>query len=142
MGAYSLPPQVPGTGGSTGKAGAMGPPTNLPQSPMPDPNQMNTFDADGGGGAMFGPQPGAPRPGLSVGGVGNAIPTLGGGSMGGGVGVRGNIPFKKGGKVDGVAKKGKTSTKMVKMAKGGKVGGASKRGDGIASKGKTRGRFV
>jgi hypothetical protein len=45
--------------------------------------------------------------------------------------------FAKGGKVkqaDGIAKKGKTATKMVKMAKGGSV---SARADGIATKGKT-----
>jgi hypothetical protein len=45
--------------------------------------------------------------------------------------------FAKGGKVkqaDGIAKKGKTATKMVKMAKGGSV---STRADGIATRGKT-----
>ena len=38
-------------------------------------------------------------------------------------------PMKKGGKVK-------------KMAKGGKVGSASKRGDGCAMRGKTKGRFI
>lgn len=47
--------------------------------------------------------------------------------------------FAKGGKIDGVAKKGKTSGKIVKMAKGGKVGG---KGDGIAKRGRTKGRIV
>jgi hypothetical protein len=47
--------------------------------------------------------------------------------------------FAKGGSIDGVAKKGKTSGKMVKMAKGGRVGG---KGDGIAKRGRTKGRFV
>ena len=46
---------------------------------------------------------------------------------GGGVGAKLKIPFKKGGKVK-------------KMAKGGST--ASKRGDGCATKGKTKGRFV
>jgi len=34
------------------------------------------------------------------------------------------------------------SKKPVKKAKGGKVGSASKRGDGIAQRGKTKGRMV
>ena len=46
--------------------------------------------------------------------------------------------FKKGGSVDGVAKKGNTSTKMVKMAKGGSFRASA---NGIASKGKTRGKM-
>jgi hypothetical protein len=56
--------------------------------------------------------------------LGNPVPMLG--------------RFAKGGKVkqaDGIAKKGKTATKMVKMAKGGSVG---IRADGIATRGKTR----
>lgn len=50
-------------------------------------------------------------------------------ARGGGAGVRFNTTFKKGGKVK-------------KMAKGGKVSSASKRGDGCAQRGKTKGRFV
>jgi len=46
--------------------------------------------------------------------------------------------FRKGGSVDGVAKKGKTSTKMVKMAKGGSFRSSA---NGIASRGKTRGKM-
>ena len=38
----------------------------------------------------------------------------------------------------GIEHKGKTKGKMVKMAMGGSVGSASKRADGIASKGKTK----
>ena len=45
-------------------------------------------------------------------------------------------------KPDGVAMKGKTKGKMVKMAKGGSVGSASKRADGCAQRGKTKGRMV
>ena len=44
----------------------------------------------------------------------------------------------KGGSVNGVAKKGKTSTKMVKMASGGSFRSSA---NGIASKGKTKGRM-
>ena len=44
----------------------------------------------------------------------------------------------KGGSVNGVAKKGKTSTKMVKMAKGGSFRSSA---NGIASRGKTKGRM-
>jgi hypothetical protein len=36
----------------------------------------------------------------------------------------------------------KLGGRLVEMKKGGKVGSASKRADGIAKKGKTRGRFV
>jgi hypothetical protein len=36
----------------------------------------------------------------------------------------------------------KKGGKVKKMAKGGSVGSASKRADGIASRGKTRGRMV
>jgi hypothetical protein len=60
--------------------------------------------------------------------------------------------MKRGGKVkggsasrraDGMAHKGKTKGKMVKMAFGGSVGGSYRKGaDGIASKGKTRGKIV
>lgn len=48
--------------------------------------------------------------------------------------VRGS-KYSKGG---GVESKGKTKGKMVKMATGGSVGKASKRADGIATKGKTK----
>lgn len=42
----------------------------------------------------------------------------------------------------GVEAKGKTKGKMVKMAMGGSVGNASKRADGIATKGKTKCKVV
>ena len=48
------------------------------------------------------------------------------------------MPMAKGGSVNGVAKKGKTSTKMVKMAKGGSFRSSA---NGIASRGKTKGRM-
>ena len=46
----------------------------------------------------------------------------------------GGMAYSKGG---GVEQRGKTKGKMVKMAKGGSVGKASKRADGIAKRGKT-----
>ena len=72
---------------------------------------------------------------VSVGGVGRAMPTIFPGvSAGRGLGGTLKIPI--------------VTPAVKKMAKGGKVkkmahgGTASKRGDGIASKGKTKGRFV
>lgn len=47
--------------------------------------------------------------------------------------------YAKGG---GIEKKGKTRGTMVKMANGGMVGKASKRADGIATKGKTKCKMV
>lgn len=68
--------------------------------------------------------------------VGNALDDIqsriGGGGFGGGSGGSGTSPgmtMKKGGKVKG-------------YAKGGVVGSASKRADGVAQRGKTRGRFI
>jgi hypothetical protein len=55
--------------------------------------------------------------------VGARTPTGYGGSF--------STPFKEGGKV-----------KAKKMAKGGSVSSASKRADGCATKGKTKGKFV
>ena len=67
-------------------------------------------------------------PTFSVGKVGMEVPSVvfPGKSAGTGVGVRGKMSFKKGGKAK-------------KMAHG---GSASKRGDGIAQRGKTKGRMV
>jgi hypothetical protein len=42
----------------------------------------------------------------------------------------------------GIESRGKTRGKMVKMASGGSVSSASKRADGCAMKGKTKGRFI
>lgn len=96
----------------------------------------------GGGGAPMPSAPMAPAPaqrgrppiGRTAGYLG---PTIGGADGGpraslgvgrrGAIGAGASIPFKKGGAVK-------------KMAKGGST--ASKRGDGIAKKGKTKGRFV
>jgi hypothetical protein len=47
--------------------------------------------------------------------------------------ARRSMGFKKGGKV---------KSKAIKMASGGKVSSASKRADGIATKGKTKGRII
>jgi hypothetical protein len=49
------------------------------------------------------------------------------------MGVRGGVRFKEGGEV---------KKKPKKMAKGGKVSSASKRADGCATKGKTKGKMV
>jgi hypothetical protein len=93
----------------------------------------------GGGGGMAGPAMGstparAPMPiGRTAGYLGPTIRGEGGERVSLGVGRRGaigagaSVPFKKGGKVK-------------KMAKGGST--ASKRADGCATKGKTKGRFV
>ena len=67
-----------------------------------------------------------PRGGTSGSGVGSSS-GYPGSSPTTGVGTTIKLPFKKGGKVK-------------KMAKGGST--ASKRGDGCATKGKTKGRFV
>jgi hypothetical protein len=62
--------------------------------------------------------------------IGNGSFSAGASPMGGGrIGGTASFPFKKGGKVK-------------KMAKGGSVSSASKRADGCATKGKTKGRFV
>lgn len=50
------------------------------------------------------------------------------------------MPLAKGGKVDGEPTGGKKRTKAKKYAAGGST--ASKRADGCATKGKTKGRFV
>jgi len=93
----------------------------------------------GGGGGMPAPAMGsaparAPMPiGRTAGYLGPTIRGEGGERVSMGMGRRGaigagaSIPFKKGGKVK-------------KMAKGGPT--ASKRADGCATKGKTKGRFV
>ena len=52
--------------------------------------------------------------------------------------IRGELGMKKGGKVKKMMKGGK----VKKMKKGGSVGSASKRADGIAQRGRTRGRMV
>ena len=49
------------------------------------------------------------------------------------------IPLEKIEEMMGETKEGK---KIVKKAKGGSVSSASKRADGIAQRGKTKGRFV
>lgn len=58
----------------------------------------------------------------------------------GSVGIGGKIGFKSGGKADGEPTGGKKHTKAKKYAAGGST--ASKRADGCAIKGKTKGRMV
>ena len=88
--------------------------------------RMETGDAFGSSGRSGGPS-------FSVGRVGNPIPSAvaPGRTTGTGMGVRGGFRFKEGGEV---------KKKPKKMAKGGST--ASKRADGCATKGKTKGRFV
>lgn len=130
---YRLPPRQGGTG-STGRS-PMGP--SMDDGPVmsdrPETQMQVDSDAGGSGGVGLG------GVGLSAGRVGMPISLPGFKTAGTGTGVRGSIRFAKGGKVDGVAKKGKTKGKMVKMAKGGSV---SSRADGCAKKGKTRGKMV
>lgn len=112
------------------------------------------------GGAPSGDNTG---PRFSVGRVGNAIPSavFPGRTMGTAPGVSvgfgggyGGAPLKpkdtagvvkrraKGGNVDGEPTGGKKRSKAKRYATGGKVSSASKRADGCATKGKTKGRFV
>jgi len=57
-----------------------------------------------------------------------------------GYGAKARFRFKSGGKADGEPTGGKKRTKAKKYAAGGST--ASKRADGCATKGKTKGRFV
>lgn len=84
---------------------------------------------------------------VSIGRVGNSVRDLSGRSFGSGVGVRLNMPLGvSGGTYKPDIKGVKPTEKMAKggsvkkMAKGGST--ASKRADGCATKGKTKGRFV
>lgn len=104
----------------------------------------NAPSADMGGSGIMGSGVSVGRVGMPV--TSAAVPgQTGGTGIGGTMTVpiggrdRGYVQKKaKGGKVDGVAKKGKTKTKMVKMAKGGSV---SSRADGCCTKGKTKGKM-
>ena len=101
-----------GAGGGMGRSGAPVPPVAAPR-PRPNPADAGVFTADKG------IQPPSPDEG----------PTMGGGMPPRGMPPRRPMPgMKKGG--------------CVKKAKGGSVGSASKRADGIATKGKTKGRVI
>ena len=113
---------------------------NLADLGLPSGGGMGpSMPGGGGGGGMSAPTTSsaparAPMPvGRTAGYLGPTIRGEGGErvSMGmgrrGAIGVGASLPFKKGGKVK-------------KMAKGGST--ASKRADGCATKGKTKGRFV
>lgn len=78
-------------------------------------------------------------PGVTVPVGNNASVGLGMNPLSNKIGANFTTTFKKGGAVKKAAPK-KTSPK--KMAKGGKVSSASRRGDGCAQRGKTKGRFV
>jgi hypothetical protein len=112
---------------------------------LPTESKFNTSRITGGGGGGGGaPMSSSSGPGVSFGGIstpvgkvfgprgipiGRGSLSAGASPMGGGrIGGNLTIPFKKGGKVK-------------KMSKGGSVS-ASRRADGCASKGKTKGKFV
>lgn len=59
-----------------------------------------------------------------------------------GYGLKFSRDFAKGGKADGEPTGGKKRSKAKRYATGGKVSSASKRADGCATKGKTKGRMV
>lgn len=100
--------------------------------------------------------------GFSVGTVGTPMPDISrapGNTVGTGRGVTFSTSFggspmtpkdtagavkkrAKGGKISDEPTGGKKRTKAKKYASGGKVSSASKRADGCATKGKTKGRFV
>ena len=68
---------------------------------------------------------------------------LTGAPRGRGMGMRGSMRFKEGGKADAHEPTGgKKRNKAKKYATGGKVSSASKRADGCAVKGKTKGKMV
>ena len=110
---------------STGK-------TKVTYGPHLDPVEPQTFTGGGGGGrsGMFSSySPASGREGLGLGRTGGfAGPTIRGDGykVSAGVGPRGSVGI--GGK--------------VKFKKGGSVSSASKRADGIARKGKTKGKMV
>jgi len=85
----------------------------------------------------------APRPPAPAPAGGAAAPSGGMGGAGGNMAM-----MRKGGSVKkyarggGIESKGKTRGHIVKMASGGHVGSASKRADGCATKGKTKGRMM
>ena len=101
-------------GGMTAPMGPMG-----PQAPV-DPRQLAAMQAamQAQGGAPMAPPPAPmppPAPGMKRG---------------------GSVKFAKGG---GIESRGKTKGTIIRMASGGSVSSASRRADGIAQRGKTRG---
>ena len=101
-------------GGMTAPMGPM-----APQAPV-DPRQLAAMQAamQAQGGAPMAPPPAPmppPAPGMKRG---------------------GSVKFAKGG---GIESRGKTKGTIIRMASGGSVGSASRRADGIAQRGKTRG---
>ncbi len=108
-------------------------PTSMPRQPMPMTNVLPSKPAPaiGGGG------PAAPMPGPAV----NIQPTRGGAPMigGGGPANPTSMPRPTSMPMTNV----KPAAPGMGMKKGGKVkSSASKRADGIAQRGKTKGKFV
>ena len=120
----------------------------MPREYGTDPYGILARGAPGGVRAL------SPFGNVSVGRVGMPIPDVSrapGNTIGTGFGAGIKLPIgksqkssvsgrAKGGKVDGEPTGGKKRTKAKKYATGGST--ASKRGDGCATKGKTKGRFV
>jgi hypothetical protein len=117
---YRLPPGRPGLRPGPGNVESMPDMVRIAQQ-----RRMETGDAFGNAGRS--------GSSISVGRVGipNRSAVAPGRTTGTGMGVRGGFRFKEGGEV---------KKKPKKMAKGGST--ASKRADGCATKGKTKGRFV
>ena len=84
--------------------------------------------------------PGIMGSGISVGRVGMPIQSAAIPGQTGGTGLGGSFSVPFGGRDTGAVRKKAKGGKVKKMAKGGST--ASKRADGCATKGKTKGRFV
>lgn len=123
-GSGGMGPAISGGGGGGSPGRTRG--RVAPVAPRPNFSLGKTSTAAG---PVIGPRFGNDRFSLGMG--------LGRGAIGGGnapiAGVGGSFQFKEGGS----AKK-----KPKKMAKGGSVSSASKRADGCATKGKTKGKMV
>ena len=117
-----------GSGGGSGMGGGKAPATPRRNFSI---GKVNTP-----AGSVYGPRYGNDRfnigAGLGRGALGNADAPV--------AGISGSLRFKSGGKADGEPTGGKKRTKAKKYATGGST--ASKRADGCATKGKTKGRFV
>jgi hypothetical protein len=144
-GGDTLPPPIDVIASRPGSVSGLGIQSG-PGYRLPIQSSFNTSRITGGGGGGGGG--GSPKPSDSKISMGK-IPTpvgkvyglrgipVGKGSLsvgaspfgGGKAGATASFPLKKGGKVK-------------KMAKGGSVSSASKRGDGCATKGKTKGKMV
>lgn len=133
---YRMPPGRPG--------GQMPGPKDLESLPasarIAQQRRMEMGDMGDVGGSMGRGRGSGPS--VSVGSVGMPIRSAvnPGQTTGVGVGVRGGMRFKKGGKADAHEPTGGKKRNMAKKYAAG--GSVSKRADGIAKKGKTKGKMV